>query len=353
MLQIKWADTIGIISAISFLLMNRALAAVAKEGFHPRNLHRTGYDFAALTRTHPALQPHIQRNKYNGEATIDFSNADAVLQLNAALLSHHYSVHSWGVPEGYLCPPIPSRADYIHHVADILIGSSDSKSSQQQQQQQQVRVMDIGTGANCIYPILGSTIYGWDFVAVDIDAVALQSAAAIINSNPNIYGKVEVRQQKNSSRIFSGVMRAGEVFDATMCNPPFHDSLAAAAKGSARKWRNLGTAAAAVAAGATAAGKHRSQRQDAPHLNFGGQSNELCCAGGEVGFLAKLVRESAHPAMQQRVNWFTTLVSKSDNVKAMQALLQEQPAVQAVKTITMQHGQKKSRIVAWSFHASP
>ena len=40
--------------------------------------------------------------------------------LNRAILMHHYGVKSWDIPAGYLCPPIPGRADYIHSVADLL-----------------------------------------------------------------------------------------------------------------------------------------------------------------------------------------------------------------------------------------
>ena len=79
---------------------------------HPRNLHQGKYNLRSLCKTSPELEPYIQPNP-KGEDTIDFSNDKAVLCLNKALLKHYYKIDNWQIPEGYLCPPIPGRADYI------------------------------------------------------------------------------------------------------------------------------------------------------------------------------------------------------------------------------------------------
>jgi RNA methyltransferase len=47
--------------------------------------------------------------------------------LSQALLSSYYGIKDWKVPDKYLCPPIPSRADYVHHVSDLISSSSDGK----------------------------------------------------------------------------------------------------------------------------------------------------------------------------------------------------------------------------------
>src|SRR2546426_285023 len=90
-----------------------------KAGLHPRNPHRARYDFAELCRSSPALAPFVGHNNYGGES-IDFANPAAVKALNQALLKKFYGVAQWDIPAGYLCPPIPGRADYLHHVADLL-----------------------------------------------------------------------------------------------------------------------------------------------------------------------------------------------------------------------------------------
>src|SRR5665647_2527538 len=145
-----------------------------KKGFHPRNRFAQRYDFEALIQSTPELKNYVKSNKYN-DASIDFANPDAVRALNRALLRSSYGVNNWDIPAGYLCPPIPGRADYIHHVADLLAGVTGL-----------VRVLDIGVGANCVYPIIGFKEYGWQFLGTDIDPVALEAAGKILKANPDL-----------------------------------------------------------------------------------------------------------------------------------------------------------------------
>ena len=98
---------------------NKKKQASTKSKIHPRNKHRQGYNFKQLIKTCPALAPYVQENKY-GTASIDFANAAAVQLLNKALLMEYYGIIAWQIPSNYLVPPIPSRADYIHHIADVL-----------------------------------------------------------------------------------------------------------------------------------------------------------------------------------------------------------------------------------------
>ena len=72
-----------------------------KENLHPRNSHRAGYDFKQLCKSSPRLKAFVSLNQYNDE-TIDFSNPEAVIALNKALLKHFYGVAHWDIPEGYL-----------------------------------------------------------------------------------------------------------------------------------------------------------------------------------------------------------------------------------------------------------
>jgi 23S rRNA (adenine1618-N6)-methyltransferase len=293
-----------------------------KSGLHPRNRHRAGYDFPGLVRSSPALGRFV-RPSPAGTATIDFADPEAVTALNRALLQHDYDIAQWKIPRGYLCPPIPGRADYVHHLADLLAdGGAIPRGSA-------ITVLDIGVGANCIYPIIGAREYGWRFVGTEIDPIAVASARAIVTANPSLAELVAIRQQPATAAIFEGVVGAGETFAAVMCNPPFHGSAAEAAAGTARKLRNL-----------------RGGKVAAPVLNFGGRNHELWCTGGEVAFVRRIIAESA-----QRPNlcrWFTTLVSKSENLPAVIRALELTRAAD-VRTIELAQGQKKSRIVAWRF----
>jgi 23S rRNA (adenine1618-N6)-methyltransferase len=249
-----------------------------------------------------------------------------VRTFNRALLAQLYGLHHWDIPEGYLCPPVPGRADYLHGLADVLATSSAGIIPRGEQ----VRVLDIGTGANCIYPLLGHIDYGWQFVGSDIDPQALAAAQRNLVAN-GLDQAIELRLQSQRTQIFRGLLRADERFHLTLCNPPFHASASEAHSGSRRKWRNLG--------------KLDPSRQ-LPALNFGGQHNELWCPGGELAFIQQMIEESREHAAQ--VLWFSCLVSKAGNLPLLHARLRQVGARQ-IRQVDMAQGQKQSRFLAWSF----
>ncbi|MDG2293950.1 MAG: 23S rRNA (adenine(1618)-N(6))-methyltransferase RlmF [Methylophilaceae bacterium] len=288
-----------------------------KTDLHPRNQHRQRYDFTQLIASSGGLKPYVKPNKY-GDDSIDFANPLAVKALNQALLKHCYDVAVWDIPSDYLCPPIPGRADYIHYLADLLNESTVNMEP--------IRLLDVGVGANLIYPLIGQHTYGWHFVGADIDRLALQNAQQLINAN-QLNEQIELRLQQEKGAIFKGVIQPSEQFTATLCNPPFHASLAEAQAGTQRKWRGLG--------------KHGKAG-----LNFGGQSNELYCAGGEAAFVKQMIDESQLFANQCK--WFTTLIAKASTLPSVYAALKKAGALE-VKTVEMRQGQKQSRMVAWSF----
>lgn len=283
---------------------------------HPRNLHRNGYDFALLVQAHPALAPYVRPNAY-GDDSIDFANPQAVKALNQGLLKHYYGVALWDIPRHYLCPPIPGRADYVHYLADLLTESGHTQA---------VRMLDIGTGANLVYPLIAAQAYGWQCVGVDIDAQALRNAQHLIEAN-GLQSQISLRAQVQPASIFKGVILPGEQFTLSMCNPPFHASAAEAQAGTQRKWRGLG-------------------KRPPQALNFGGQANELVCAGGEAAFLTTMIGESR--LFGKQCAWFTTLVSKASHLPLVYRELKKVQAV-TVKTVEMAQGQKQSRFVAWTF----
>ena len=295
-----------------------------KAKLHPRNKNRERYDFNQLIAVCPELKSFVQLNPY-GDESIDFAYAPAVKTLNKAILSANYGLKYWDIPPGYLCPPIPGRADYIHYAADLLIKLNGGKLPAASK----VNCLDIGVGANCIYPLIGTMEYGWSFVGADIDPAALASAKLIVENNPRLTDKISLRLQNDPKNSFCGMIQADERFDLTICNPPFHSSAAEAQSGTLRKTRNL---------------KHK--RAVKPSLNFGGQSNELWCEGGEERFLGNLISQSRQFA--RSCFRFTCLVSKSERLPAVYHALKKAEA-RNVETITMGQGNKISRFVAWTF----
>lgn len=292
-----------------------------KEELHPRNKHRDPYDFKSLIESVSELDKHVSLNAF-GNYSVDFQNPEAVKTLNRALLHCFYGIELWDIPEGYLCPPIPGRADYIHYLADLLMDTTGSIRTGKS-----VRILDIGTGANCIYPLIGHKEYRWNFVGSETDHLAIRSSKNIIQANGLSTG-ISIRKQSSVYDIFHGVIHPGETFEATMCNPPFHASLQESMAGTELKWKNLG--------------KDRNKSD----LNFGGKNSELWCEGGELRFVTKMIRESV--LFAGSVFWFTTLISKKERLPVYFSELKKVQA-KDIRTIPMAQGQKKSRILAWTF----
>ncbi|MEI6860219.1 MAG: 23S rRNA (adenine(1618)-N(6))-methyltransferase RlmF [Shewanella sp.] len=343
----------------------KSLKAEDKNGLHQKNLHRHGYDFDKLIAASPELKVFVRPNPY-GNLSINFSDHQAVKALNLALLKAHYRIEFWDIPPGFLCPPIPGRVDYLHYVADLLAGNIREQSKDNQSGQyvpnfkgsvtnglaktgiktnkipigSKIKVLDIGTGANGIYPILGIQSYGWQFTASDVNPLSIANVESIIQANPCLQTKFKIRLQTDHQKIFHGIINVDDRFDVSLCNPPFHSSLFEAEKGSHRKLKNL-------AANRAAKGHKSQQAKDANAvLNFGGQQAELWCEGGEKQFLLNMICESAD--FKTQCLWFTSLVSKKENLKPCYAALKKAGAV-IIKTINMAQGNKLTRVLAWSF----
>jgi len=295
-----------------------AMNKPASKLFHARNRHQGEYDFAALTAAHPPLAAKVRPNGY-GAQSIDFADAEAVMLLNQALLKLFYGIE-WQLAPGALCPPVPGRADYLHYLADLLAQDNHGAIPQ-------ADILDIGCGANCIYPLIGHAEYGWRFTGTDIDEAALKAANRIVAANAGLQRAIRLRRQKDPQAVLAGVVNKNEFFHAVICNPPFHASAAEAAAGSQRKVRNL-------------------KLESATPLNFGGQHNELWCEGGEKAFVGKMIVESA--ALARQCIWFTSLVSRRENLPALEKQLQALDVAE-VRVVNMAQGQKQSRFLAWSF----
>lgn len=295
-----------------------------KSRLHPRNRNRERYDLSALTISNPELSKYVHTNKF-GNASVDFSNPKAVKILNQALLNHYYGIKYWEFPDENLCPPIPGRADYIHHMADLLSENNFGTIPKGEN----IICYDIGMGASCIFPIIGTTEYGWRFIGSDIDATSIASSQNIVLKNSSLNNMIECRLQENPKDVFYGIIGKGDTIDISICNPPFHASTEEAQRGSQRKIKNL-------------SGKNNKT----PQLNFAGISNELICEGGESKFIHNMIRESKN--FSKNCLWFSTLVSKQSNLKGIYKSLESYDAKQ-VKTIPMGTGNKSSRIIAWTF----
>ena len=280
------------------MLPDKKEHAKIKSRLHPRNKNRERYNFKELIESCPELEFFVIMNKYDDQS-INFADPKAVKMLHKALL--------------------------MHHIADLICSSNFGAMPEGEK----ITCLDIGVGANCIYPIIGRTEYGWSFIGTDIDPVALASANKIIELNPGLKGAVECRLQPSSKDYFYGVFTREERVDMTVCNPPFHASAEDALVAAKRKVNNLSD-----------------KKVDAVKLNFGGHSNELWCEGGEGRFVKTMISESKK--FGKSCFWFSCLISKQSNLKLVNKILKDTEA-EKVEIIPMGQGNKTSRIVAWTF----
>ena len=279
---------------------------------HPKNPFAKNYDFDFLVQHSPDLKEFVFVNEY-GNQTITFEDKQAVKVLNRALLKAHYGLDHWDIPEHNLCPPIPGRLDYLLHLAELIPKTKLS-------------LLDIGTGANLIYPILATCHFNWQCTASEVDLDALKNAQEIIDSN-KVLQKIALRRQRFKSSILEHIIQPGDNFDVVVCNPPFFKNRTDAEQQNQRKVRNL-------------------QLEGGDRLNFGGLANELWYKGGEEAFIKKMAGESV--LFKDQVHWFSSLVSQKENIKNIKrAINKTDPA--EVKVIEMEQGNKKSRFVAWTY----
>lgn len=278
---------------------------------HSKNPYIEDYNFKQLVAQCPELGDYVFVNDH-GNQTIKFSDNKAVKALNTALLKVDYGI-VWELPENNLCPPIPGRLDYLLHIADLI-------------PKKELRLLDIGTGSNLIYPILGTCHFEWKCTASEVNPESLKNAQKIITNNPKLSG-IELRRQKFKNNIFEGIIESQDFFDVVVCNPPFYKNRTDAERRNQRKVKNLGLI-------------------NEEQLNFGGLSNELWYKGGEEAFIKKMALESS--TYKDQIQWFTALVSQKDNLKNIKrAINKTKPTV--VKVVEMSQGNKISRFVAWTF----
>ncbi|GKA60873.1 methyltransferase-like protein 16 isoform X1 [Tanacetum coccineum] len=251
---------------------------------------------------------------------------------------------AWWIPDGQLCPTVPNRSNYIHWIedllsSDIIPNSNGDKNS--------IKGLDIGTGANCIYPLLGASLLGWSFVGTDVTDVALEWAERNVKNNPQISELIEIRKvdyekqmidqdtnddesYTNISRnteqtcdenksyhgapILAGVVKSGETFDFCMCNPPFFESMEESGLN--------------------------------PNTSCGGTPAEMVCPGGEQAFISRMIQDSVQ--LKQSFRWYTSMVGKKSSLKSLTSKLRE-VGVSVVKTTEFVQGQTCRWGIAWSF----
>ncbi|KAL8113925.1 uncharacterized protein LOC141668408 isoform X1 [Apium graveolens] len=302
----------------------------AERSIHPRNKYSDNPpDFKLLASLYPSFNSYVFYSR-DGRPRIDWTDFNATRELTRLLLLHDHGIN-WWIPDGQLCPTVPNRSNYIHWIEDLL--SSDIITNTRANADV-VKGFDIGTGANCIYPLLGASLLGWSFVGSDVTDVALEWAQTNVQNNPHVSKLIEIRKVESNTEIQNdpdefhsggiesyhklpvllGVVKDGEIFDFCMCNPPFFETLEEGGLN--------------------------------PKTSCGGTPAEMVCPGGEQAFISRIIKDSVQ--LNKSFRWYTSMVGRKTNLKTLTSKLRE-VGVTIVKTTEFVQGQTCRWGLAWSF----
>ncbi|KAI9739151.1 MAG: hypothetical protein M1834_007364 [Cirrosporium novae-zelandiae] len=280
-----------------------------------RNIYKNDIDFAVLALHDRDFAKHM---KSNGQ--LDFSNPEAVQQLTKSLLKRDFKIII-KLPPDRLCPPVPNRLNYILWLQDLL-DTTNNGSSDQYDPKRDVTGLDIGTGASCIYPLLGCSLRSkWRFVATELDEKSLECASSNIRQN-NLKSRIRPMKNEADGPLIPLDVLGFEKIDFTMCNPPFYtsqDEMLSSAKEKSRP----------------------------PFSACTGSPIEMIYPGGEIAFVSRMIDESV--ILRGRVQWYTSMLGKLSSVSAIIEKLKSVGIANWAATEFIQGNKTRRWAIAWSW----
>ncbi|KAI2280450.1 hypothetical protein LOZ02_005067 [Ophidiomyces ophidiicola] len=272
-----------------------------------RNLYRHDLDFRALALEDADFARCL---KPNGQ--LDFNNPDVV------------------------------RFNYILWLQD-LVDSTANRYTDSYDPERAVAGLDIGTGASCIYPLLGCAQRpAWTFLATgtppaflclvesnrqlilqsDIDESNIHHARRNIDRN-GLQARIRLtRTRPEDPLIQLDAIPPSKMLDFTMCNPPFYESreeLLASAKA----------------------------KQRPPNSACTGADIEMVTAGGETAFVSRMIEESLK--LYDKVQWYTSMLGKLSSVTTLVEQLVAAGNKNWAVTQFVQGSKTKRWAIAWSW----
>uniref|UniRef100_A0A8C8IZL1 U6 small nuclear RNA (adenine-(43)-N(6))-methyltransferase n=1 Tax=Oncorhynchus tshawytscha TaxID=74940 RepID=A0A8C8IZL1_ONCTS len=141
------------------------------------------------------------------------------------------------------------------------------------------RGIDIGTGASCIYPLLGASMNGWHYLVTEIDDICFDYATRNVEQN-NLSDLIKVPQKT----LLMDALKSAIVYNFCICKPPlFANQLEAKGVNS----RN-------------------SRRPPPSSVNTGGVT-EIMVKGGELEFVKRIIHDSLQ--LKTRL-WYSCMLGK-------------------------------------------
>lgn len=100
---------------------------------------------------------------------INFKDQTSLIVLAEAIMKCIFGI-DWSCPPKNLCPRIPNRLNYLLWVYQFV--PCEIKS-----------IIDIGTGASLIYPLLGWSVFKWKSLAIDSNEESIEHAKQLVSKN--------------------------------------------------------------------------------------------------------------------------------------------------------------------------
>ncbi|XP_075957034.1 RNA N(6)-adenosine-methyltransferase mettl16 [Anarhichas minor] len=282
------------------------------KSMHPRNRYKDKPpDFAYLASKYPDFQEHVHTS-LAGRPVVNFKEPQAVRALTCTLLKEDFGL-TIEIPLERLIPTVPLRLNYIHWVEDLIDG-----------QKQPRRGIDIGTGASCIYPLLGATMNGWYFLATEVDDICFDYATKNVEQN-NMSDLIKVVKVPQKTLLMDALKEETEiVFDFCMCNPPFFANQLEAKGVNSRN----------------------SRRPPPSSVNTGGVT-EIMAEGGELEFVKRIIHDSLQ--LKKRLRWYSCMLGKKCSLAPLKEELRKQGVPKVTHTEFCQ-GRTMRWALAWSFY---
>ena len=266
-------------------------------------------DFLILMKQFPELKKFIIKQDEDKEKvfSFDWSNNDFSLLMAKSILDYYFDIKYYHVPKGYLIPPIPSRLNYIN-----LINSSLNEIKEEN-----IMGIDIGTGANIIYPILGNSVYNWKFICSEINNDAYNNAKIILQKN-NLEKNINLIKQNNKNNIFLGILNQEKKYTFSMSNPPYYDYEQEI--------------------------KIEDKKRD-NEFNF----DEVYYKNGELGFFERYFQESI--CYKKNIFLFTILIGKKSNAEIIcDKINSYKDIIKLCDMKKIQTGNNMRYVIYWSFY---
>lgn len=282
------------------------------KSMHPRNRYKDKPpDFAYLASKYPEFQQHVQTSLM-GRPVVNFKEPEAVRALTCTLLKEDFGL-TIEIPLERLIPTVPLRLNYIHWVEDLIDG-----------QKQPRRGIDIGTGASCIYPLLGATMNGWYFLATEVDDICFDYAKKNVEQN-KMSDLIKVVKVPQKTLLMDALKEETEIiYDFCMCNPPFF----------ANQMEAKGVYS------------RNSRRPPPSSVNTGGVT-EIMAEGGELEFVKRIIHDSLQ--LKKRLRWYSCMLGKKCSLAPLKEELRKQGVPKVTYTEFCQ-GRTMRWALAWSFY---